>query len=152
MSFYSVDYFEKKSHAVLGGIFLMGILIAIDQIIKVFVLQSKTIVHLCNHGIAMGIMLSQQVFIVMWGLLILCVVYFWWQHITKSYWMQLPYILILAGGLSNIVDRFYYGCVIDYIPFLNISSFNIADTFITVGAVIILWQNFIDNEELRIKN
>lgn len=147
MSFYSLNYFKKKSHAIFGGIFLMGILIIIDQIIKVFVLQSKTIAHLCNNGIAMSIMLPQQVFIVMWGFLILCVVYFWWQHITKSYWIQLPYILILAGGLSNIIDRFYYGCVIDYIPFLNISSFNIADVFITVGAVIILWQSFINNEE-----
>jgi signal peptidase II len=76
------------------------------------------------------------------------IVYFWWQYVRQSFLAQLPYILILAGGISNIMDRLYYGCVIDYVPFLNISSFNIADTFITIGAGIILWQNFFIKKDL----
>ena len=133
---------QKKSHVVLGGIFLMGIFIVFDQIIKKIVLQSKTIEHLCNHGIAFGLVLPQQIFVVMWGLLILCVIYFWWRHVTESFLIQVPYILILSGGISNAIDRFHYGCVVDYVPFLNISSFNFADTCITVGASIVFWMSF----------
>jgi len=147
MSFCFGGYFAKKSHAVLGGIFLMSVLIIFDQIIKWIVVPSKTIGHMCNYGIAMGIVLPQQMFIVMWGLLILCVVYFWWQHIAKRFLIQISYILILSGGFSNIIDRIYYGCVVDYIPFFNISSFNIADTFITIGVLIILWQNFKNSKD-----
>ncbi len=120
----------------------MGILIAIDQIVKWFVLQSQEIESICNYGIAMGIILPQIIFVILWGAIMMCVIYFWLQKISEKFFIQLPYILILSGGVSNIIDRFYYGCVVDYIPFLNISSFNIADAFITVGAVLILWQNF----------
>lgn len=132
----------KKSHAVLCGIFLMGVLIVIDQYVKWFVLQSHTIESSCNYGIAMGIILPSTVFVILWGVIMAIVIYFWIQKLEKSFIKQLPLILILSGGISNIIDRLYYGCVVDYIPFLNISSFNIADAFITVGAVLILWQNF----------
>ena len=132
----------KKSHSVICGIFFIGVFIAIDQIIKTIVIQSKTIGHLCNHGIAMGIVLPQLIFIIIWGVLMLCVVYFWWKHISKRFFMQLPYVFILAGGLSNSIDRLHYGCVVDYIPLLNISSFNFADVCITVGAGVILLTSF----------
>ena len=146
MSFCSVNYFKKKSHIIFSGIFLIGILIAIDQFVKWFVLQSQTIETLCNYGIAMGISLPQIVFVLLWGIIMISVIYFWMQRLSEKFFIQLPYILILAGGVSNIIDRFYYGCVVDYIPFLNISSFNIADVFITIGAVIILWQNFFEKK------
>jgi len=126
---------------------LIGILIAIDQFAKWFVLQSQTIETSCNYGIAMGIILPQIVFVLLWGIIMVCVIYFWMQRVFEKFFVQLSYILILAGGVSNIIDRFYYGCVVDYIPFLNISSFNIADTFITVGAIIILWQNFKNSKD-----
>jgi signal peptidase II len=133
---------QKKSHAIVAGIFLMLIFISIDQFIKWIILHTQILGHLCNHGIAMGIVLPQVVFVALWGVIMIWVIYFWWQHIEQSFLTQLSYILILAGGISNIIDRFYYGCVIDYIPFLNISSFNFADVLISVGALIILWHNF----------
>jgi len=135
-------HFEKKSHTIFYGTFFMGLFIILDQGIKWLVLQSETVDHLCNYGIAMGIVLPQQLFIVFWGILIVAVIHFWLKHLSENFLVQLPYILILSGGLSNMIDRVYYGCVVDYIPFLNISSFNVADVFITIGAVLILWQNF----------
>lgn len=146
MSFWFKLHFEKKSHAIIGGIFLMGVLIVIDQVVKWFVLRSQEIESLCNYGIAMGIILPQVAFVILWGAIMMCVIYFWIQRISEKFFVQLPYILILSGGVSNIIDRFYYGCVVDYIPFLSISSFNIADAFITMGAVIILWQNFFEKK------
>ena len=134
--------FVKKSHVIFCGIFLILLLIVIDQIVKYFVLQFSKIETLCNYGIAMGIELPQSIFVGLWILIMLCVIYFWFQKISDKFINQFPYILILAGGISNTIDRFYHGCVVDYIPFLNISSFNIADVFITVGATLILWQNF----------
>ncbi|MEN8252460.1 MAG: signal peptidase II [Patescibacteria group bacterium] len=149
--------FTKKSHTVLCGIFLIGVFILIDQIIKDIVVLSGNIDILCNYGIAMGIELPQITFLIMWGLIMICVIYFWMQKISEifkrgeqvvnptpaqKFFVQLPYILILSGGISNMFDRVFQGCVIDYIPFLSISSFNVADVFISVGAVIILWQSF----------
>jgi len=140
---------KKKSHAVIGGIFLMGVFIGIDQIVKWFVLQSQVIDSLCNYGIAFGIILPQVVFIVLWSAIMICILYFWAQKISDKCFVQLPYILILSGGISNTIDRFFYGCVVDYIPFLHISSFNIADAFITSGAILILWRNFFEKEKSK---
>jgi signal peptidase II len=51
--------------------------------------------------------------------------------------------LILSGGIGNLIDRFYYDAVIDFIfikaplvDFLAIA--NCADIFITVGSIIII--------------
>lgn len=47
------------------------------------------------------------------------------------------YALILSGGLSNLIDRFYSGFVIDYLYVgigpIGTHIFNLADVFITFG-------------------
>ena len=48
--------------------------------------------------------------------------------------------MILGGGIGNMIDRFAYGFVIDFIDvrlFGNLWKwiFNVADSFVTVGAV-----------------
>jgi signal peptidase II len=50
--------------------------------------------------------------------------------------------MIIAGALGNIIDRFIYGHVVDYVLFYtqtwSFAVFNLADSFISVGAVLIL--------------
>ena len=50
--------------------------------------------------------------------------------------------LILAGALGNVIDRTIYGHVIDFLLFYwndaYFPAFNLADTFITVGAVLLV--------------
>jgi len=50
--------------------------------------------------------------------------------------------LILAGALGNVIDRTLYGHVIDFLLFYwndaYFPAFNLADTFITIGAVLLV--------------
>ena len=46
-----------------------------------------------------------------------------------------PLILIITAGISNILDRVFYGGVVDYIDIQILPVFNISDTMITVGAI-----------------
>ena len=50
-----------------------------------------------------------------------------------------PIVLILAGAISNIIDRFVYGGVIDYINLFNYSQLNIADIYIFIGVAVYLY-------------
>lgn len=45
--------------------------------------------------------------------------------------------LIIAGLISNIADRFFYGGTVDYLNLWFIPTFNLADTLIIVGAILI---------------
>jgi signal peptidase II len=47
--------------------------------------------------------------------------------------------LQLGGALGNIVDRFRHGYVVDWIDLPRWPTFNIADSGITVGVVLMMW-------------
>ena len=53
--------------------------------------------------------------------------------------------LILAGALGNLYDRIAYKAVRDFIDFymINWPIFNLADTYITIGAILIIISLFI---------
>jgi hypothetical protein len=51
-------------------------------------------------------------------------------------------LLILSGGISNIIDRIYFGCVIDFIDLKFWPVFNLADVFIVIGAIFLILNSF----------
>lgn len=63
---------------------------------------------------------------------------FW--YIFSNRCKHLPYFwslaLIGAGGLGNLIDRVFYGYVVDFIEpvFIRFATFNIADCAVTLGA------------------
>ena len=52
--------------------------------------------------------------------------------------MRFSYALLISGALGNIIDRLYYGYVIDFLRFPNFPVFNIADCCVTVGIALIV--------------
>lgn len=55
----------------------------------------------------------------------------------------LPYLLIISGAASNFADRIFRGAVVDYINVKFFASFNLADSFIVIGALwLVLVQIF----------
>jgi lipoprotein signal peptidase len=79
------------------------------------------------------------VLIVIW--LVLCV--FFVRFIRHNRLLLASYIgLILVGGLSNIIDRVWYGGVVDYIAIGNFPIFNLSDVCIVLGAGGILLHIF----------
>ena len=63
------------------------------------------------------------------------------KEVFKEYY--LPIALLYAGGLSNILDRFTYGGVVDYFYWhygFEFAIFNFADVMIDLGVVIIIYK------------
>ena len=54
--------------------------------------------------------------------------------------------LIIGGAAGNMTDRLRYGCVIYFLDFRIWPVFNIADSAITIGAVLLAW-NIIKNQK-----
>ena len=58
--------------------------------------------------------------------------------------------LISSGALGNAIDRVYFGGVIDFIDFfiynLHWPAFNFADVFITIGVILLLFDNIFNKK------
>ena len=70
---------------------------------------------------------------------IICLLLYYMIARAKSY-ERTPLILIIGGALGNLVDRVRFGAVIDFLDFhiggAHWPSFNIADSFITIGVLL----------------
>jgi len=56
--------------------------------------------------------------------------------------------LVLSGAVGNVIDRIEHGYVVDFIHVhwqqVYFPAFNIADSAITIGAILLLWDAFAD--------
>ena len=61
--------------------------------------------------------------------------------------------LVVGGALGNVIDRARFGCVVDYLDFYILErwphwpAFNVADSAITVGAVLLILDGFAHHEK-----
>jgi len=104
-----------------------------------------TLVH--NTGIAFGFFKDQGiVFIVIPIIAIFLLVFNIYYYRQNDEALNRIYIiafsLILGGAVGNLIDRIVYGHVIDFIDFRVWPVFNIADSAITIGAVLIAFKCF----------
>lgn len=67
------------------------------------------------------------------------------QHASEKL-MPLAISLIIGGALGNVIDRFAYGAVVDFLSFHVAGyywpAFNVADSGICVGVTLMLWSQF----------
>ena len=72
---------------------------------------------------------------------------FWLKKLNHGQrWEAIAWSLVLGGALGNLIDRILYGYVIDfldvYIGDWHWPAFNVADSAITVGVVMLLLDSF----------
>ncbi len=69
----------------------------------------------------------------------------------RDRWLSLALALILGGAVGNLIDRIAYGHVIDFIHFSvgdwSFPIFNIADSAITVGAILLIAHMFLVRQD-----
>jgi len=143
-----------------GGLLLSGLLIAVDQLSKYWVLNhlkldqigtlellpflSFTMVW--NEGISMSLPMGD--WLGKWGLIVLtALISLWlvnWLRTTLRKFEAVALALIIGGAIGNIIDRLIHGAVADFIHLhaggYSFYVFNVADSAITVGAVLLLFD------------
>lgn len=60
----------------------------------------------------------------------------------KLWLLKIAIGFILGGAIGNMIDRIRFGYVIDFLDFRVWPVFNFADSFITIGAVVLFWILF----------
>lgn len=133
---------------------VIGVVIAVvDQIIKYFVstylapVGSVNVIgdlfkltYVENRGVAFGMFEDMRwVFIILTSALIGIIIYLLFNKKFDGKLFYIASALVLGGGIGNLIDRIFYGYVIDY---LSLSFFppvcNFADYCITVGTILLM--------------
>lgn len=92
-----------------------------------------------NSGIAFGIPINPRIILILSVVIILFLIRIAGTELKFNYLKtQIAFSLILSGALGNILDRLTKGEVVDFINFNFWPSFNLADVFIVVGALILV--------------
>ncbi len=99
-----------------------------------------TLIH--NRGAAFGILKNQAPFFISVSILAVILIYSALRNNkNKKYsFHNISLVLILAGAIGNLIDRLRFGYVIDLLDFRIWPVFNVADSAITIGAILLGWS------------
>lgn len=133
---------------------LILLLIALDQLVKSYIVQQiplgevrtwipklVSLTYLQNRGAAFSMLQDQQWFFAIITLVVMVgAIWYLHKHMEDSLWMVIGLTLIIAGGLGNFIDRLSQGFVVDmfHLDFINFAIFNVADSYLTVGVIVLL--------------
>ena len=100
-----------------------------------------------NTGAAFGSFKDQRwLFMIVSVVAILFILFYILYERKLSFLSLTAFSMILSGGIGNMIDRLSLGYVVDFIDFclIHFAVFNLADSFVTVGAVLVLLSLFLD--------
>lgn len=132
---------------ILSFLLLLISLIGFDQLIKWWMVKNHPSLVSFNQGVVFGWFnhsVGNYILIGFGFLLLICLIY---KTRLREFQEQLAVVLILAGALSNLFDRFYFGQVVDYFNLrfligLDWPFFNLADLFIIAGTLLYVYKIF----------
>ena len=143
-------------------LFVSAILVLADQISKTIVVKTMSLyesipvihnffhfTYITNDGMAFGINFpfGYYIFTSVSALLTLFLFWYLWSVRTHSIVIRLGISFIIAGAIGNLIDRIFLGAVIDFLDFMignfHWYVFNLADSYVTVGMVLVLVDSII---------
>lgn len=143
-------------------LFASAIMVLADQISKTVIRSTMTLyesitvipgffhlTYITNDGMAFGINFPFGIYIFSSISIILTIIlfYYLWTIRYESILIRSGVAMILAGAIGNLIDRLFLGEVVDFLDFmigdLHWYVFNFADSYVTIGMGIILYDSII---------
>ena len=158
-----INFINKK---IIFYFLITFLIFTLDRISKIYVIdiaetygevdiylnQFINIILVWNTGIGFGLLSFEKEFIYNLITLIIVLINFviLYFGVKSSNFKGLIFFVILGGSLGNLFDRLYYSAVPDFID-LNYNDFhwfifNVADVFITLGVVCLIFVEIILNK------
>ena len=152
-------------------IFFLGatVVIVLDQITKSaitarFILHESypvidglfNLVYVMNPGAAFGFLADASEtfrYIFFTGVTVaavLLIVYYLIKSNPRNLMLVGSLTLIFGGAVGNLIDRLRFGAVVDfldvYIGSAHWPAFNVADSAITIGAILMIWEMILNRK------
>ncbi len=139
--------------ATLVSVAIVFLLVAADQISKYLIASNFELgesVHVIkglldftyvqNKGAAFGILENHRWVFLVFTVVLLAVIAVLWAkgYATRHFTGRIATVLVMAGGIGNMIDRLALGYVVDFLdisPLFSFAVFNVADCCATVGVV-----------------
>lgn len=145
--------FNFSGPSLLRPALLFLAVIALDQVSKLVVLQYQLFPIYLNYNVAFSLPIP---WFLPWIIFVFLFLYYFifskkrdayvstFKHfIYTSSFELLAIIMMLGGGVSNVIDRLLYqGAVVDFIDVGWWPVFNLADSFIVIGLLLFLYCSF----------
>lgn len=96
--------------------------------------------YVTNTGAAFGILQDQTTFLIVMALIGLAAIYLYYRYPPFEHGVvPIAIGMMLGGAAGNLIDRIRLGRVTDFVDFRFWPAFNVADSSITIGILVILF-------------
>jgi len=160
--------FKFTRLGVLAYVLALGI-VALDQLSKFWVLNALQLPQVgqidvlpffdltmvWNRGVSFG-MLRADADLARWGLaafqLVVAIILAVWARKADRKLLALALGMVIGGALGNLIDRVRFGAVVDFLDFTGLYFpwvFNVADSAITVGVILLIADSIFQPKVLK---
>lgn len=141
---------ESEINLKIISLVLIAVLTAVDQLLKMLVVTylkpigEVTVIngllnfkYIENTGASFGMLPNMSwLFVIITAIVSIVIVYLLVKYNHHNFFSYFAGICIVAGGLGNLIDRVFFGYVIDYIYVLFFPYiFNFADCMVVLGVI-----------------
>lgn len=159
----------RKSYFIGDTLFVTLAVLILDQFTKAYIVKTMSVgdsysvipgfLNITSHrntGAAWGILSGKMGFFFLVTIIVLgLLTYFYVKEARGHFWMQMAISLLFAGALGNFIDRMKNGEVVDFIDTYifgyDFPIFNVADSSLTVGVILILILLLFDSKKNKVK-
>ncbi len=136
---------------------LAGLLLVADRVTKAWAVHALALgdpqpllgnvvrltrVH--NAGGAFGVLAGRPTLFIAVSLVIAAIAVAAFVVLRRqSPWLRLALVLVFVGAVGNVIDRLSVGYVVDFFEIVGFPVFNVADSCVTVGAVLLVLYAFL---------
>jgi signal peptidase II len=124
----------------------------IKNVVDIYITSYLNFFLIWNKGIAFGLFSFEEslVYKIITGIIAFVTIVIFVMILKNDGLKRYSLLSIFGGSISNLFDRIYYSAVPDFID-IHINNFhwfvfNVADIFITLGVICLIYAEIFDNK------
>ncbi len=141
-----------------------AIVLALDQVTKhalsshflpnesrIVIPHGLWLTYVQNRAGAFGLFGSHPLLLAAIALAVVFLFYHWYRQDGSGSLTHIAFGLILGGALGNIIDRVRFGYVVDFVDLHWWPVFNVADSAISIGVVLLLIRILLQDRKRQVE-